>query len=111
MQSWLKSLLGSGDLTELPEELTKLLAQAKRDKRALRDLLKRSETTSKKIEDLSDSGWTCMTSTIRRDRSTKLRDSRRSRNAPPQRRVADVPRAPRSSWRWREPRNVDLTAR
>ncbi len=46
MQSWLKSLMGSGELTEIPEELTKLLAQAKRDRKALRELLKRSETAS-----------------------------------------------------------------
>ena len=54
MKPWLKSLLGSGEFTELPEELSKLLDQAKRDKRALRDLRKRSETASKKIEDLAD---------------------------------------------------------
>ena len=54
MQSWLKSLLGSGELTELPEELNQLLAQAKRDKRALRDLLKRLETASKRIEGLGE---------------------------------------------------------
>ena len=54
MKPWLKSLLGSGEFTELPEELSKLLDQAKRDKRALRDLLKRSETASKKIEYLAD---------------------------------------------------------
>ena len=52
--SWLKSLLGDGELTELPEELTKLIAQAKRDAKSLRGLLKRSETASKKIEDLTD---------------------------------------------------------
>ncbi len=51
---WLKSLLGSGELTELPAELTKLLDQAKRDRKALGDLLKRSNTASKKIEDLAD---------------------------------------------------------
>ena len=27
MQSWLKSLLGSGELTELPEELVEVLAE------------------------------------------------------------------------------------
>ena len=54
MQSWLKSLMSSGELTEIPEELTKLLAQAKRDRKALGDLLKRSETASKKIEGLTD---------------------------------------------------------
>jgi len=54
MQSWLKSLLGSGEITELPKELTQLIEQAKRDKRALRELLKRSEAASKKIEDLTD---------------------------------------------------------
>lgn len=54
MQSWLKSLLGSGELKELPAELTELLAQAKRDKKALRDLLKRAETASKKVESLVD---------------------------------------------------------
>ncbi len=54
MQSWLKSLMGSGDLTELPEELAKLLAQAKRDRKALRELLKRAETTSKEIGGLTD---------------------------------------------------------
>ena len=32
--SW-KSLFGSGELTELPEELTRLLAQAKRDNKTL----------------------------------------------------------------------------
>ena len=53
MQSWLKSLLGSGELTELPEELAKLLAQAKRDRKALRELLKRSETASKEIGGLA----------------------------------------------------------
>ena len=50
MQSWLKSLTGSGEITELPKELTRLIEQAKRDKRALRDLLKRSEAASKKID-------------------------------------------------------------
>ena len=54
MQPWLKSLLSSGELTEVPEELTKLLAQAKRDRKAFRDLLKRSETASKEIERLVD---------------------------------------------------------
>ena len=54
MQSWLKSLLGSGELTELPEELIKLLAQAKGDRKALGELLKRSETASKEIEGLAD---------------------------------------------------------
>ena len=53
MQSWLKSLLGSGELTELPEEFAKLLAQAKRDRKALRELLKRSETASKEIGGLA----------------------------------------------------------
>ena len=43
-----------GELTELPEELTKLIAQAKRAAKSLRGLLKRSETASKKIEDLTD---------------------------------------------------------
>ena len=54
MQSWLKSLLSSGELTELPKELTKLLAQAKRDREALGELLKRSETASKEIGGLTD---------------------------------------------------------
>ena len=54
MQSWLKSLMGSGEITELPKELAQLLEQAKRDKRALRDLLKRSEAAAKKIEDLTN---------------------------------------------------------
>ena len=54
MQSWIKSLFGSGGLTELPEELTQLLAEAKRERTALRDLLKRSETASKKFEGLAD---------------------------------------------------------
>ena len=54
MQSWLKSLLSSGELTEMPEELAKLLAQAKRDRKALGDLLKRSETASKEIGGLVD---------------------------------------------------------
>ena len=49
MQSWIKTMLGSGKLEELPEELTKLLAQAKSDQEALGDLLKRSEAASKKI--------------------------------------------------------------
>jgi chromosome segregation ATPase len=53
MQSWLKSLMGSGELTELPEEFAKLLAQAKRDRKALRELLKRSETASQEIGSLS----------------------------------------------------------
>ena len=47
--SW-KSLFGSGELTELPKELTDLLAQSKRDSKALRELLKRSETAAKKFE-------------------------------------------------------------
>ena len=54
MQSWIKTLLRSGKLEELPEELTKLLAQAERDRKALSDLLKRSEAASKKIEGLAD---------------------------------------------------------
>ena len=54
MQSWLKLLLSSGELTEVPEELAKPLAQAKRDRKALRDLLKRSETASKKMGGLAD---------------------------------------------------------
>ena len=51
--SW-KSLFGSGELTELPKELTDLLAQSKRDSKALRELLKRSETAAKKFERLVD---------------------------------------------------------
>ena len=54
MQSWLKSLLSSGELTEIPEELTTLLAQAKRDRKALRELLKRSETALTEIGGLAD---------------------------------------------------------
>ena len=51
--SW-KSLFGSGELTEIPKELTDLLAQSKRDSKALRELLKRSETAAKKFERLVD---------------------------------------------------------
>ena len=51
--SW-KSLFGSGELTELPEELAKLLAQAKRDNKTLRELLKRAETAEKKFKSLPD---------------------------------------------------------
>ena len=44
MASWLKSFFGGSDeITDLPEDLQKMLAQAKRDRRALRDLLRRSE--------------------------------------------------------------------
>ena len=51
--SW-KSLFGSGELTELPEELTRLLTQAKRDNKTLRELLKRAETAEKKFKSLPD---------------------------------------------------------
>jgi exonuclease SbcC len=51
--SW-KSLFGSADLTELPEELAELLAQSKRDSEALRELLERSDTATKKFESLVD---------------------------------------------------------
>ena len=40
--SW-KSLFGGGELEELPKELSELLAQSKRDTKALQELLKRSE--------------------------------------------------------------------
>ena len=50
----LKSLFGSGELTELPEELTRLLTQAKRDNKTLRELLKRAETAEKKFKSLPD---------------------------------------------------------
>ena len=52
--SW-KSLFGSGDLTVLPEEHSELLAQSERDSKALRELLERSETATKKFENLVDS--------------------------------------------------------
>jgi hypothetical protein len=45
MQTWIKTLLGSGKLEELPEEFAKLLAQAKRDREALEKLLKPSLPT------------------------------------------------------------------
>ena len=51
--SW-KSLFSSGELTDLPKELTDLLGQSKRDSKALRELLKRSETAAKKFERLVD---------------------------------------------------------
>ena len=51
--SW-KSLFGSADLTELPEELAELLAQSKRDSEGLRELLERSDTATKKFESLVD---------------------------------------------------------
>ena len=51
--SW-KSLFSSGELTELPEELTRLLAQAQRDNKTLRELLKRAETAEKKFKNLPD---------------------------------------------------------
>ena len=51
--SW-KSLFGSADLTELPKELAELLAQSKRDSEALRELLERSDTATKKFESLVD---------------------------------------------------------
>ena len=51
--SW-KSLFGSADLTELPEELAELLAQSKRDSEGLRELLERSDTAAKKFESLVD---------------------------------------------------------
>ena len=54
MPSWFKSVFGSGGPEELPAELAKLLAQAKRDRKALRDLLKRAETASNRVEDLAD---------------------------------------------------------
>ncbi len=50
MASLFKSFFGGGELEELPEELRKLLAQAKRDKKSLRDLAKRLETASSKVE-------------------------------------------------------------
>lgn len=51
--SW-KSLFAGGELTELPKELTDLLAQTKRDSKALRELLKQSETAAKKLEHFVD---------------------------------------------------------
>jgi chromosome segregation ATPase len=51
--SW-KSLFASGELTELPKELTDLLPQTKRDSKALRELLKQSETAVKKLEHFAD---------------------------------------------------------
>ncbi len=52
--SWLKSLRGSGELAELPEELTQLLAQVERDSQALRELLKKSETAEEQFKSLVD---------------------------------------------------------
>ena len=49
-----KSLFASGELTELPEELTDLLAETKRNSKALRELLKQSETAAKKLEHFVD---------------------------------------------------------
>ena len=51
--SW-KSLFASGELTELPKELTDLLAQTERDSKTLRELLKESETAAKKLEHFVD---------------------------------------------------------
>ena len=54
MASWIQSLFGgSGEITELPEDLQKIFVQAKRDRKALRDLLKRSEKAQQILQDVS----------------------------------------------------------
>ncbi len=54
MASWIQSLFGgSGEITELPEDLQKIFVQAKRDRKALRDLLKRSEKAQQLLRDVS----------------------------------------------------------
>ena len=50
MASWIQSLFGD----QSPEELTKLLAQAERERKALRALLKRSDDASKSLVSLSE---------------------------------------------------------
>ena len=57
MASWIKSLFGGNEevnpLTELPEDLKKIFEQAKRDRKALRDLLRRSEKAQEVLQDVS----------------------------------------------------------
>ena len=54
MASWIQSLFGgSGEITELPEDLQKIFVQAKRDRKALRDLLNRSEKAQQLLRDVS----------------------------------------------------------
>ena len=54
MASWIQSLFGgSGEITELPEDLQKIFVQAKRDRKALRDLLKQSEEAQQILRDVS----------------------------------------------------------
>ena len=54
MASWIQSLFGgSGEITELPEDLQKIFVQAKRDRKALRDLLMRSENAQQILQDVS----------------------------------------------------------
>ena len=54
MASWVKSLFGGNqelkELTELPEDLQKIFAQAKRDRKALQDLLRRSEKAQESLK-------------------------------------------------------------
>ena len=54
MSSWIKSLFGGGEVPEPSEELSKLLEQAKRDKRALGELLKRADKVSKSFLSLAE---------------------------------------------------------
>ena len=51
MASWIKALFGD---EEPSEELAKLLAKAERDRRALRDLLKRADEASKSLVSLAE---------------------------------------------------------
>ena len=54
MASWLKSFFGGSEqIKDLPEDLQKMLAQAQRDRRALRDLLRRSEKAQQILLDVS----------------------------------------------------------
>ena len=54
MASWLKSVFGgSGDISELPEELQKMLAQAEGERKALTDLLALSEKAQQDLEGVS----------------------------------------------------------
>ena len=54
MSSWIKSKFGGGEVPERSEELSKLLEQAKRDKKALGDLLKRADKASKSFLSLAE---------------------------------------------------------
>ena len=53
MASLIKSFFGGRELEDLPEELRKLLAQAKRDKKSLRDLVKRLSQLLGEIAELA----------------------------------------------------------